>query len=271
MDEYVPDLNITKPSPARMYDYALGGYHNYAIDREAFERVRAINPDAVFIARANRSFLRRAVTFLLEQGIDQFLDVGSGIPTVGNVHEIVHEVNPDAAVVYVDVDPLAVAHSKIILGDHPRATALQADARWPERIVQHPDVRRLVDFTRPLGLLLVTVLHYIPDDAVAAHTAQYLYDVLAPGSYVAMSHSTNEGSSGGLAEQMREITAQSTNPTGVRSRAQIQRLLAGLELVPPGLVWLPEWRPESPDDVLLDQPDRSTCLAAVGRRVLPHR
>lgn len=264
-EEPQPDLSLTKPSPARMYDYALGGYHNYAIDRDAFEQIRAINPDVVLIARANRAFLRRAVTFLLEQGIDQFLDIGSGIPTVGNVHEIVHAVHPDAAVVYVDVDPLAVAHSTIVLGQHPRAAAVQADVRQPEQIVQHPDVQRLIDFDRPLGLLLVTVLHYVLADAVAAHATQYLYTMLAPGSYVAVSHGTNEGVSGALAEQTNQIIARSTNPTGARSRAQIQDLLAGLELVPPGLIWLPEWHAESADDVLIDQPERSMCLGAVGR------
>lgn len=266
-DEYQPDLALTKPSPARMYDYALGGYHNYAIDRQAFEQVLAINPDAVLIARANRAFLRRAVTFLLAQGIDQFLDIGSGIPTAGNVHEIVHAVHPDAAVLYVDVDPLAVAHGNLVLKGHPRASAVQADVRRPEQIVQHPEALRLLDFTRPLGLLLVTVLHYVLDDTVAAAATRYLYHALAPGSYVAISHVTNEGSSGARAEQLRQVMAQSTSPTGVRSRAGIQQLLAGLALVPPGLVWLPEWQPESPDDVFLDQPERSTALAAVGQRV----
>lgn len=266
-DEYQPNLEITKPSAARMYDYALGGYHNYAIDRQAFEQVLAINPDVVLIARANRAFLRRAVTFLLDQGIDQFLDIGSGIPTVGNVHEIVQAVHPEAPVVYVDIDPLAVAHSNLVLKGNPRACAIQADVRRPEHIIQHPDVLRLLDFARPIGLLLVTVLHYMLDDATASAATRYLYHSLIPGSYVAISHVTNEGTAGVQAEQIRQVMAQSTNPTGVRSRAQIQQLLDGLDLVPPGLVWLPEWRPESADDVLLNQPERSSALAAVGQRV----
>jgi len=265
-EEHVPDLDLTKPSPARMYDYALGGYHNYAIDRTAFEQVLAINPDAVLIARANRAFLRRAVTFMLDQGIRQFLDIGSGIPTSGNVHEIVQAVDPAAKVMYVDVDPLAVAQSNVVLGGTPGVAAIQADVRWPDRILSHPDAVRLLDFTQPLGLLLVTVLHYVLDDDTAHQAAQRLYAALAPGSYVALSHVTNEGVSRSMTERIKQVTAQTTNPTGTRSRAQILSLLAGLDLVPPGLVWLPEWRPESPDDVLLDQPERSTCLGAVGKR-----
>ncbi len=159
-----PGVSTDIPSVARMYDYFLGGYHNFAADRQAAERVLAQFPDTRFIAQANRAFLRRAVTFLGEQGIAQFLDIGSGILTVGNVHEIVQAGNPNARVVYVDSDPVAVIHSETILADNPNAAAVRADARQPEAILAHPEVRRLLDPARPLAVLLVALLHFVTDD-----------------------------------------------------------------------------------------------------------
>ncbi len=160
----LPDDTSVTPNPARMYDYILGGNHNTEADRIAAERARAIYPDMPLVFRANRAFLRRAILYLIEQGIDQFLDVGSGIPTVGNVHEIAQYANPDAHVVYVDVDPVATALSAAVLGGNAQATVIQADARDPAAILAHPETRRLLDFDRPVALLLVSMLLFVPDD-----------------------------------------------------------------------------------------------------------
>lgn len=180
-------ITMDRPSPARMYDYCLGGSHNFPADRQAAEQLLAVYPDASLMMRANRAFLRRAVRFLVEHGIDQFLDIGSGIPTVGNVHEIVHQRNPAAHIVYVDSDPIAVRHSLAVLRDIPSATIIQADARQPEHILAHPEVHRLLDFNRPVAVLLVALLHFITDDAEASSLVDALRLSLIPGSYLAPS------------------------------------------------------------------------------------
>nr|BFE71665.1 hypothetical protein GCM10020092_049660 [Actinoplanes digitatis] len=153
-----------RPSSARIYDALLGGNHNFEVDREAAKRLLSMIPAAGEMARANRAFLNRAVRFLLDAGVRQFLDIGSGIPTVGNVHEIAQSREPGARVVYVDIDPVAVAHAGEILRDNPLATAVQADMRFPQAILDHAEVRKLIDLDRPVGLLLVSMLHFVPDD-----------------------------------------------------------------------------------------------------------
>lgn len=186
------DELTAKPNAARMYDYYLGGANNFGVDREAAERIFEACPDARLFALTNRAFLRRAVRFLTEQGIDQFLDVGSGIPTVGNVHEVAQKANPNARVVYVDIDPVAVSYSQELLEGNANASAIRADARHPKLILAHPEVRRLLDLSRPLGVLLVAVLHFIPDDGEAYATVKTLRGEVAPGSYIAISHATHE-------------------------------------------------------------------------------
>src|SRR5919202_6313143 len=144
------DSPLDRPNVARMYDYFLGGHHNLAIDRQAAEAAIAAYPEVLMMARTNRAFLRRAVTFLVEQGIDQFLDLGSGIPTIGNVHEVAQQLNPTARVVYVDIDPITVRHSEAILRDTPNVGVIEADACRPEDVLTDPTVRRLLDFSRPI-------------------------------------------------------------------------------------------------------------------------
>ncbi len=263
---YPPDET---PSPARMYDYYLGGYHNFPADRAAAEQVIALAPATPLIAQANRAFLRRAVTFLLEQGIDQFLDLGSGIPTAGNVHEVAQEANPGARVVYVDSDPLAVTHSAALLADNPTATVIQADARRPETILTHSEVRRLLDLARPLGVLMVGFLYFITDDGEAVRLVAGLRDAVAPGSYFAISHAIDDLAPSippEVIEGTAEVYRRSTNPVAMRSRASVAHFFAGLDLVEPGLVDLPLWRPEGPDDLFLDAPEQSTFVAGVGRK-----
>jgi hypothetical protein len=259
-----PDLE--RPSPARIYDYILGGYHNFEIDRRVAEQAIALYPDMRAGGRAARAFLRRIVTYLCQQGIDQFLDIGAGIPTAGNTHEVAQRLNPDARVVYVDIDPVAVAHGQALLQNNPRARAIQGDVRDTAAILAHPAVADLLDLGRPLGVQLLLILHAIVDDQQAYRAVHTLRDALAPGSYVAISHSTRENVPGEILDQLEKLG--DATPTGIRyrPRADLWPFLEGLELVEPGLVYLPEWRPEGPDDILVDAPYRTLTYGALGRK-----
>lgn len=261
-----PYLGMDRASPARMYDYFLGGLHNFAVDRETAEQVLAVYPDAALLARANRAFLRRAVRFLLEQGIDQFLDIGSGIPTAGNVHDIVHQRNPPARVVYVDIDPIAVHLSLDLLKDVPTATAIQADAREPEAILAHPDVRHLLDLERPVGVLLLASVQFIADDAEVSTLVRTVRQAVAPGSYFVFSHLSYEGAPAEAIVQLERLYTGTTNPVTSRSRARLEPLFEELEVVAPGVVHVPRWHPESPDDLFLEEPSRSVNLVGVARK-----
>jgi hypothetical protein len=255
-----------RPSVARMYDYWLGGFHNFAVDREAAEQVNATSPDMPLVVRANRAFLYRVVRFLASEGIAQFLDLGSGIPTVGNVHEVARAANPAARVVYVDIDPVAVSHSRAILGDNPQAIILQADVRRPEQFLHHPDLSRLLDVRQPVGVLVVAVLHFVGDDEEAYRAVRVLRDAVAPGSYLAITHASTEGFPPEAREQHNRISRSTPTPIKFRSRADIARFFDGFELVEPGLVLTPLWRPHGPDDLFVDQPERSSAYAGVGRK-----
>lgn len=259
----------TKPSPARMYDYYLGGHHNFPVDRAAAEEVIASFPDLPLVAQANRAFLRRAIRFLVEQGVSQFLDLGSGIPTVGNVHEVAQAMNPDARVVYVDVDPIAVTHGQALLASNQNATVVEADARDMEHLLAHTEVRRLLDFSQPVGVLLVALLHFIPDAQAARKVLACLQHSVESGSYFVFSHALSKPTRVLTPEGLVAATSvyeRSTAAFSARTEAEIERLIAGLDLVDPGLVYVPLWRPESADDVLLNEPERSAVLAAVGRK-----
>jgi len=255
-----------KPSVARMYDYMLGGFQNAAVDREAVRRAQAIYPDMAFVARANRAFLRRAVTFLADRGVDQFIDLGSGIPTAGNTHEVAQRRDPAARILYVDSDPIAVAHSAALLADNPRAAALRADARDPAAILAHPTTRRLLDRDRPIGVLLLTLLHFVPDDGEAYGLVATLRAALPPGSYLALSHANYEAVAAAILAQLKQLYGGTSNPAKERSRAEIANFFVGLELAEPGLVYAPQWYSDDPDDPFLDQPGRSLSLVGVARK-----
>ncbi len=258
-----PDVPLDTPSAARMYDYYLGGFHNFAIDRQAADAIATLHPDVALVMRANRAFLRRAVHFLVARGIDQFLDIGSGIPTVGNVHEVAQGANPAARVVYVDSDPVAVAHSAAILQGNDAAAVIQADARHPEQILGDPVVRRMLDFDRPLGVLIVALLHFIPDDGEAYGLVRAVRDAVAPGSYLAIGHGTTDGLPSERYAQMERLYARTTTPGRMRPRAAIERFFEEMIIVEPGIVHVPLWRPEGADDLFLDQPERSINFAGV--------
>ncbi len=256
-----------KANIARVYDYWLGGSHNFSADQDVARAITAIVPNVREITRANRAFVRRAVTFMArEAGITQFLDIGSGIPTQGNVHEVAQAIIPDARVVYVDVDPVAIAHSRTILADNPHATIIDADLLSPEAIVSHPQARRLIDFDRPVGLLLAFVLHFISDEQDPHGLLATLRDALAPGSCLALSHGTNESNPGVVAAAERAYNRSVAGTAYARSRADIIGLFAGFELVDPGVVYIPEWRPDNPNDVP-EHPELTQGLVGVGRLV----
>ena len=261
------NLPFDQPSVARMYDYLLGGYHNVASDRAAADAAIAIYPDFPLVLHANRAFLRRSVAFLVAQGIEQFLDLGSGIPTVGNVHEVAQQVNPAAHVVYVDVDPIAVTQSTTLLRDNPATAVIQADVRQPASLLAHPELQRVLDLDRPLAVLLVAFLHFLPDDVEAERVVEAVRAALSPGSYLVLSHATADGAPGAVLEQLDALYARTAGGVHRRTHAQIAAFFTGLEMVEPGLVYTPLWRPEDPDDVLLDQPERSIAFAGVGRRL----
>ena len=265
----LPDDTSVTPNPARMYDYILGGNHNTEVDRIAAEQARAIYPDMPLVFRSNRAFLRRAVLYLHAQGIDQFLDIGSGIPTIGNVHETAQAANEDAHVVYVDVDPVAVTLSAAALRGNARATVIQADARDPASILSHPETRRLLDLDRPVALLLVSMLLFVPDDAEATELVRMFRAALAPGSYLALSHPVSEAVTPEVVARSEAIYARTDRPARPRPRAQVEDFFAGFTVVDPGLIWLPLWRPEDIDDfgdLLLSEPRRSAMMGGVGRK-----
>lgn len=258
------DINLDVPSAARMYDYYLGGMHNFAIDRQMADMGAQLWPELPLIMRANRAFLTRAVRYLTGAGIHQFLDIGSGIPTAGNVHEIARHADPTARVAYVDIDPVAVAHSRAILGDAANTAVVQADVRQPKQIVDHPQIKGLLDFDEPIGLLLVALLHFIPDADEPAQIVSTLVDALPTGSYLVLSHFSNEGSPEQV-EGLLRLSRKTSTPLTLRPRAQIAAFFDGLTLVDPGVVYLPQWRPEHPIDVD-DHPERFNDFCGVGRK-----
>ena len=266
MTTHAPD-DAKPATAARIYDYMLGGTHNFPADREAARQVVEVWPLAPALARNNRAFLRRAVRMLTEAGIGQFLDLGSGIPTAGNVHELA----PAARVVYVDIDPVAVAESQEILDDQDRVTALRADLTQPETVLEHPEVRRLLSFDEPIAILSVAVLHFVADDALAYPAIERYLAATAPGSYLAISHGSvpEEADLGDLPETAENVyQARTATPVAGRSRSGVARFFAGMEMVEPGLVWLPQWRP-APDDPadFTDNPADCLILAGVGRKL----
>lgn len=263
--DWAPEgVDLDRPSAARVYDYILGGAHNFAIDRALGDELERLSPDVAETMRANRHFLRRAIRYLIAQGMDQFVDIGSGIPTAGNVHEIAQQENPAARVLYVDVDPVAVAHSRRILEGDPNTTVLQADVRDGDAIFGSEELRALIDPSRPLALLLAGIIHFLPDEDEPVAVVRNLVDRLVPGSHMLLSHVTWEGMP---PEAMEAQRLSERTPTTIvpRSRAEIQAMFAGLEMVEPGLVHFPLWRPDDPADVG-EHPERYGAFCGVGRR-----
>ncbi|WP_406693296.1 SAM-dependent methyltransferase [Saccharopolyspora sp. ID03-671] len=258
------EVDVDRPNSARMYDYYLGGSTNFAVDREAAEAGLRAMPYARDYAVANRAFLRRAVSHLVQQGIDQFLDLGSGIPTVGNVHEIAHRHNPQARIAYVDHEPVAVAHARALLGENPMVTIDEADIRDPESVLRAHGVAK-IDFGRPVAILAVAILPFVPDQAEATALTATYRDACAPGSYLAVTHISQLAATDEQVVAAEEVMARTPTPVRWRPPHEIAELLDGYELLPPGLVPTPSWhadRPPSEDEIA-----RANAYAAVGRLV----
>ncbi|GLW11087.1 hypothetical protein Misp01_62150 [Microtetraspora sp. NBRC 13810] len=268
MTESAPTgIDPTIPSVARMYDYYLGGKDNFASDRAAAEEFMKVVPTIREIARENRRFLIRAVRTLTDLGIRQFVDIGTGLPTQRNVHEVAHETAPDAKIVYMDNDPIVLIHARALLADNPETIVVDADLRQPKALMEHPELRAHIDFDRPVALLMFAIVHFVPDDAEAADIVARLREPLRPGSYLAMSHGyagsmTREQIHAGQAAY--RMTASGTLIP--RDVEQFTGYFDGLRLLSPGIVPAPAWRP---DIVFGDEPDfsRPGLLAAVGEVV----
>ncbi|MEU0880265.1 SAM-dependent methyltransferase [Lentzea sp. NPDC005914] len=244
-----PGVDTTVPSPARVYDYWLGGGHNFAPDRVLAERILQIMPGVRDAARLNRSFLRRAALHMVERGVRQFLDIGSGIPTVGNLHEIVQAEAPDARVVYVDRDEVAVAHSELILAGNGNTDVVQADLRDLDAIFDADPVRKLIDLDQPVGLFMLLVLHFVPDEWDPAAIVGAYRDRLVPGSFLALSHASAEAKPAGMDEAVQAYNVKSSqNQAFPRTHDQVLAFFGGFDLVEPGLVNCPSWRPDGEGD-----------------------
>ncbi|HEY3469184.1 MAG TPA: SAM-dependent methyltransferase [Amycolatopsis sp.] len=255
-------VDLERPNAARVYDYMIGGKLNYAVDRAFADRILEVLPSARHMALVNRAWLRRAVRFAAERGVRQFLDIGSGMPTVGHVHEVVQAIDPASKVVYVDNEPIAVTHSEIVLEDNENAAMVQADAEYPDEVLAHPTTRAMLDFGEPVMVIMAAFVHFIPDERDPAGLIAKYADVLAPGGYLALSSATWDGQG----EESRRSVAlyeQSGTPLTLRSSDELRALADGFEILPPGVVFTPEWRPDEP---LEDPPERSGGLALVGRK-----
>jgi hypothetical protein len=248
------------PSPARVYDYLLGGKDNYEIDRMVGDRLLSVAPDTRLVARANRAFLKRVVEYVSGQGVRQFIDLGTGIPTSPNVHEIARQVNPDAKVVYVDNDPLVKVHNDALLATDPGVITLEADIRDPAAVLDSAEVQGLIDFAEPIALLMITVLHFVSDEENPTGLIGAFYDLMVPGSFLAISHSSSLSDPETL-KQLSMATAGTPAQSTFRSPAEIERMFAGFEILEPGVVRIQDWRPD------LDYPDtKLNVQAAVGRK-----
>ncbi|HET6704518.1 SAM-dependent methyltransferase [Amycolatopsis sp.] len=267
-EEWVPPgIDTTKPSSSRTYDYLLGGAHNFQADRDAADQAEKIMPGIRDVARLNRAFLGRVVRTLMSLGIRQFLDIGSGIPTVGNVHQIAGEIDPRCRVVYVDRDPIAVAHSKMLLRASENATIAHADFTDPDGILTHPEVRRLLDFDTPIGLLAVAMLHWIPDaDDPHALLARYR-DHLAPGSYLAISHLVSDRDSDRINSAVGTFNqARGHDQATTRSYKEVETMFGDFELIEPGLAGCALWRPGGPGDISDDPYTNTQLYGGVARK-----
>ncbi|MFI9628954.1 SAM-dependent methyltransferase [Streptomyces sp. NPDC052042] len=261
-------IDISVPSVARMYDFYLGGSHNFEVDREAARKAMEFMPGTPKIMQANRAFMRRAVRYAVSEGITQFLDIGSGIPTFGNVHEVAQAADPEARVAYVDHDPVAVAHSQAVLRGNERAVVAAADLCRPQEIVKNAGVSRLLDLDRPVALLLVAVLHFIEDADEPQAAVAALSEALAPGSLLVITHASYEGipiskeQAGGAVGVYEDINS----PLIMRSRDEVARFFEGYEMVEPGLVAMPYWRPDSGTAPEQEDPFAFSGFGGVGRK-----
>jgi hypothetical protein len=265
---WAPDgVDIDTPSAARMYDYYLGGSHNFAADRALAQEYLRVLPDMPVIARAQRYVMHRMVRHLARSGVEQFLDLGSGVPTVDHVHDVVSAVNPAARTLYVDSDPVAVAHSTSLLAGIPHAAVLHADLREPAAILTDPVLTGLLDLSRPVAVLMIAVLHFVADEDDPAGIVAAYREATVPGSCIAITHATSDYQPE-LARRAEAVYTRASHQIHYRSRAQILRLLAGYDLVEPGLTDMIHWHPDpaTGPDPLGGDVTRYSGYAALGEK-----
>ncbi|GAA3226561.1 SAM-dependent methyltransferase [Actinocorallia longicatena] len=242
------EFDPSMPNEARMLDYLMGGKDNFAADREAADAVRTVAPELPMMIREGRAFLGRAVRYLAEQGVRQFVDIGCGLPTRGSVHEVLEPIAPGSIVVYVDHDPVVIAHSRAIVSEHKTITCIQADARDPGTILTHPDLTAVIDLSRPTAIILHAIVTVISVDQEAAAVVDRVVEALAPGSFLLFSHAICDPAPEVTERLVRLFTDEKVlenTRKNVRTLAEVSRFLDGLDLVEPGLVPLPAWHPPS--------------------------
>ncbi|RKN10670.1 SAM-dependent methyltransferase [Streptomyces radicis] len=245
-EEAPPEINVNVPSVARIYDYALGGKDNYAVDRAAYAELEKAAPSSRPLAINNRRFLQRVVRILAEDyGIRQFIDHGSGLPTQDNVHQVSQRIDPSSRVVYIDNDPIVLAHGRALLQENDKTAVIQADFRDTDAIFAHPDVQRLIDFDEPVGALFVSVLHCIPDSSDPWDVIRRVVDQLPSGSFLVINQLVSDD-----AETRKRLTDFLVESTGgnwgrLREPHEVERYFEGLEILDPGLVEISTWRPDS--------------------------
>ncbi|MFB7336727.1 SAM-dependent methyltransferase [Streptomyces adustus] len=244
------DIDTSRPHPARIYDYLLGGKDNYEVDAQAGERLAAAAPEVRIGLRANRAFLRRAVRHVVGSGVRQILDIGTGLPTSPNVHEIAQEVAPDVRVAYVDNDPIVKAHGDALLSRSGSTSIVLADLRDPQAVVDHPDVRRVIDLDEPVALLLVAVVHFLTDAEQPGQVVATLRDALPAGSFLVLSHATGDFAD---RSEAQAVYNKATATLNLRTRAEVERFFDGFELLEPGLAQVPFWRPDGPPPARSDE------------------
>ncbi|MGH3887180.1 MAG: SAM-dependent methyltransferase [Pseudonocardiaceae bacterium] len=264
--DWVPyDVDTIVPNAARVYDYWLDGSHNFAADRLLADQVQQVMPGIRDVVRIQRSFLRRAVLFMVDSGIRPFLDIGSGIPTVGNVHEIAQKADPECRIVYVDRESVAVAHSELLLKGNDRAAAIQANLLDVEDVLGHPQTKRLLNLDQPIGLLMLMLLHFVPDARDPVGILARYRDRLTTGSHLALSHGTVDSNpvAGTATVQLYQNTPEPLYP---RSYEEVLRLFTGFELLEPGLVGSALWRPSGPGDTSDSAEANLAVYGGVGRK-----
>ncbi|MBC6460805.1 SAM-dependent methyltransferase [Actinomadura sp. HBU206391] len=261
-----PGIDTASPSIARMYDYYLGGKDNYAVDRAAADKLLAVAPEIAEISRRNRAFLGRAVRFLAEQGIRQFVDIGTGLPTQNNVHQVARTHAPDARVAYVDNDPIVLAHARALLADNAETIVAEADLLDPDSVLANPVIRRHIDFDRPVAILLIAILHFFADDDRPYEIVARLRDAIPAGSYLALSHVVSEDHPEAI-DAAQDVYRSFLKRSGDarRTRADVLEFFDGFELVDPGLVYVSRWRPDETDDV--PEADDAWIVGGVARKI----
>ena len=265
-----PGVDTATPTPARLYDYFLGGTNNFEADRALAERIRALVPEISDSAWANRAFHQRAARWMAERGIRQFLDLGAGLPTQGNTHELVQQAQPGAHVVYVDNDPMVLGHARSLLAGAHGARFIQADLRDTESVLFNPELRELIDFSEPVGLLITGVMYFVADESDPWGIVARFVAATPAGSYLALSHLTADSKPPRAVQEGQDVYARATENLHFRSRAQVARFFDGLQIVPaypgadPAVSYVGEW---GADDLSLADGDDSRWLyCAVARR-----